>query len=119
MATKRKNPPDPALFQARRAFGQHIQDRLDWAKMSRKTLAVLLGYGHPASANQLITGQQGMSVEVYYRLLEVFPALRAVPVPPMTKVRRGHGSPGPHKPHEYPQGVQQSPPIRGRLKPKF
>ncbi len=54
MATKRKNPPDPALFQARRAFGQHIQDRLDWAKMSRKTLAVLLGYGHPASAKGFV-----------------------------------------------------------------
>jgi len=119
MATKRRDPPPPEMLLARQVWGQALQDELDHAKMSRETLGVLVGYNHPKSADQLVTGQNGCSLPVYERVLEIFPALRSVEAPPISVRGRGRGSPGPHKPHDYPEGTVCRPPIRGRKPPKF
>jgi hypothetical protein len=112
MASKRKNPPPPEVVAARQAWGQHLQDALTEAGMTRKALGFLIGYKHPTAADQLVTGQNGPSRFVYHRICDVLPAMKLVDPPPMRKLK-SRGAPGPHKKHEYPEGVKQRPPIVG------
>ncbi len=113
MASKRKNPPPPEVVQARKTWGQHLQDALTEAGMTRKALGFLIGYKHVTAADQLVTGQNGPSLVTYTRILAVLPAMKLVEPPPIRKVK-SRGAPGPHKKHEYPEGVTSRPPIRGR-----
>lgn len=113
MASKRKNPPPPEVVRARQEWGQHLQDALTEAGMTRQTLGFLIGYKHVKAADQLVTGQNGPSMLVYTRILSVLPPMRLVPPPPIRKFK-SRGAPGPHKPHDYPEGTVQRPPIRGR-----
>lgn len=119
--TKRKKPPSAEVMEARRNWGGRLllelnsvcKKRTDAER--REWLAEQIGYRNPLSVGQLITGQNGPSYEVYLRILEVLPEMQGVPAPPIEKLERGTGAPGPHKKHDYPKlGALES--RRPRLK---
>ncbi len=118
LPSKRQNPPPEEVIQDRQTWGRHLQDAIDRHGMSRTMVASLVGYNHVKGADQLVTGQNGASWEVYDRILEVFPEMRPhahLYEPHIQREKRGQGNPGPHAEHQYPEGTFQRAPIVGRL----
>lgn len=101
--TKRKKPPHPVIFETRRDWGARLLVELKRIRKTPEWLGALVGYKVPSSMRQVINGHQGMSREVYERIIAAMPEMRDVAAPPMTRERKGLGAYGPHKPHDYPK----------------
>lgn len=99
----RKNPPDPVIFERRCDWGGRLLAELGKMRKTPQWLGRRVGYRTPSSMRQVINGHQGISRAVYERVLDVVPAMRSVPAPPMFRESQGTGAPGPHKPHDYPK----------------
>lgn len=101
--SKRKTKPDPEVFEARRNWGARLLLELRALRKTPEWLGAQVGYAMPESMIQVINGHQGVSREVYASILRVVPEMHAVAPPPMRRVAKGSGAPGPHKPHDYPR----------------
>ena len=99
----RKTPPDPVIFERRRDWGARVLVELKARRKTPEWLGAAVGYGTPSSMRQVINGHQGVSRDVYRKIVSLLPELQCVPAPPMKVDRQGRGAPGPHKPHDYPK----------------
>jgi hypothetical protein len=99
----RKRPPDPTVFEYRKLWGARLLAELRARKKTPEWLGREIGYRVPGSMRQVINGHQGISKEQYEKVLRVIPEMAAVLAPPMRAIRKGRGSPGPHKKHAYPK----------------
>lgn len=70
-------------------------------------LGEMVGYKLPSSMRQVVNGYQGVSREVYDRILRAVPAMRNVAEPPIWCDKQRPGALGPHKPHNYPRGTHR------------
>ena len=105
--TQRKHPPRPPKFEVRRTWGGRLLVELNAIKKTPEWLGVRIGYSTPSSMRQVINGHQGISREVYEKILKVMPEMRGVSelfnLPLYFQVEeQGLGAYGKHKPHEYP-----------------
>ncbi len=101
--TLRKTAPAPEVLEARRTWGGRLLVELNGLRKTSAWLGKRVGYKLPGSMRQVINGHQGVSIEVYKKILRAVPAMKKVDPPPMRKSRQGKGAPGPHKPHDYPK----------------
>lgn len=101
--TKRKEPPADTVLEQRRTWGGRLLVELNGIHKTPEWLGEGVGYSVPGSMRQVINGHQGISEEVYQKVLELVPEMRGVARPPITKPRKGPGAPGPHKDHDYPK----------------
>jgi len=101
--SKRKTPPRNDVFEARRTWGGRLLVELNGIHKTPEWLGEMVGYSTPSSMRQVINGHQGISREVYEKILYYVPEMRNVTEPLMTKEKQGCGAPGPHKEHEYPK----------------
>ena len=101
--TKRKQPPSQAVYEARRTWGGRLLVELNSIKKNPKWLGAKVGYKLPGSMSQVINGHQGISREVYEKIVAIVPEMGVIEPPPMTVEEQGGGAPGPHKQHEYPK----------------
>ena len=72
-------------------------------KKTAEWLGEAVGYEVHSSMRQVINGHQGVSREVYDKILALVPEMAGVRPPPMARDRQGVGAPGPHKAHDYPK----------------
>jgi hypothetical protein len=101
--TKRKKPPHPVIFEYRRNWGARLLLELNSLKMTPEQLGEKIDYDEPRSIRQIINGHQGISMEMYVRIIKVVPEMRDVPVLFMHARAKQRGSPGPHRDHRYPK----------------
>jgi hypothetical protein len=70
-------------------------------------LGARVGYKVPSSMRQVINGHQGVSQEVYNKILKLVPEMKpelgGIKKPPITKKKQGRGAYGHHKVHDYPK----------------
>ena len=100
--TKRKTAYPDEVVEALRNWGGRLALELRALRKTPEWLGERVGYAMPSSMRQVTNGHQGVSKEVYRRILRLVPEMRGVPAPPMVKRFKGQGAPGPHKPHDYP-----------------
>lgn len=101
--SKRKTAPPDDVLEARRTWGGRLLVELNCIRKTPEWLGEQVGYSTPSSMRQVINGHQGISLEIYNKILEVVPEMRGVEPPPMNKDYQGEGAPGPHKQHDYPK----------------
>lgn len=101
--SKRKTAPAKEIFEARRTWGGRLLVELNAINRTQEWLGEQVGYKVPSSMRQVVNGHQGISVEVYRKILELIPEMKGVAPPPMFKRSLGVGAPGPHKAHDYPK----------------
>jgi len=101
--TKRKTAPSDDVFEARRTWGGRLLVELNAIKRAPEWLGEQVGYEVPTSMRQVINGHQGISHEVYEKIVNLVPEMEGVAPPPMVRDRQGTGAPGPHKAHDYPK----------------
>jgi hypothetical protein len=66
-------------------------------------LGVQVGYSTPTSMHQVVNGHQGVSREVYEKILAIVPSMSKLPPPPIKAEKQGLGAYGKHKKHNYPK----------------
>lgn len=106
--TRRKKPPSPVVFEHRRSWGARLLVELNAIRKDRDWLTKEIGLDHPNSIHQIINGHQGISMEVYQRIVEAVPEMRDVPVLahfalPDGMKEKQRGAAGIHKTHNYPK----------------
>lgn len=102
--SQRQNPPPTKTLNERRTWGGRLLVELNSVGRSPEWLGEQVGYNTPSSMRQVINGHQGVSREVYDKILLVLPVMAHVFVPPLKKERQGNGSGSKHKEHDYPPG---------------
>jgi len=101
--SKRANPPRTQLTEARRNWGGRLLLELVAIRKDAIWLGEQVGYSTPSSMRQVVNGHQGISLQVYKKIIRLVPEMRGVPRPPLTRERQGLGAYGKHKKHEYPK----------------
>lgn len=101
--TQRKTPPPDDVLEARRTWGGRLLVELNAIKKTPEWLGEQVGYQVPSSMRQVINGHQGISREVYDKIVDLIPEMAGVQPPPMVREKQGLGAPGPHKAHDYPK----------------
>ncbi len=101
--TKRKTAPRDEILEARRNWGGRLLVELNAIKRTPEWLGEQVGYEVHSSMRQVINGHQGISREVYEKILQLVPEMDGVPEPPIAREKQGVGAPGPHKTHSYPK----------------
>lgn len=101
--SKRKTAPPDEVLEARRTWGGRLFVELNSIKRTPEWLGEQVGYEVPSSMRQVINGHQGISREIYEKILILVPEMAGVPQPPIAREKQGAGAPGPHKPHSYPK----------------
>jgi len=101
--TMRKTAPLNVILEARRTWGGRLLVELNCIRKTVMWLGKEVGYKLPGSMRQVVNGHQGVSREVYGKILKLVPEMGGVTPPPMTKDGQGKGAPGPHKVHKYPK----------------
>ena len=101
--TMRKTAPPDDVLEARRNWGGRLLLELNAIKKTAEWLGEEVGYKVPSSMVQVVNGHQGISREVYDKVVALVPEMKGVKEPPMVRERQGAGAPGPHKAHAYPK----------------
>jgi hypothetical protein len=99
----RKTAPRDDVFEARRTWGGRLLVELNAVKQTPEWLGAQVEYEVPSSMRQVINGHQGISREVYEKILQLLPEMVGVAEPPIAREKQGVGAPGPHKTHVYPK----------------
>jgi hypothetical protein len=101
--TLRKTAPRDDVLEARRTWGGRLLVELNSIKKTAEWLGERVGYDVPTSMRQVVNGHQGISREVYDKIVGLVPEMEGVPEPPIARDKQGIGAPGPHKAHAYPK----------------
>ena len=80
--TLRKTAPRDDVLEARRTWGGRLLVELNAIKRTPEWLGELVGYDVPSSMRQVINGHQGVSREVYEKILGLVPEMEGVTPPP-------------------------------------
>lgn len=112
--TKRDPPPDPVIFEKRRRWGSRLRTELASLGKKPEWLGREVGYSTYGSIRQVMNGHQGMSREVYDKILVLVPAMKRFREPPIRRERQGLGAYGKHKKHNYPKLGPKAPHLKRR-----
>lgn len=91
----------PGVVAFRKKWGSQLRDALRARKKTPEWLGAKVGYRLHSSMRQVVNGHQGVSQEVFNKILRAVPEMKKVPPPPMSVEKQGIGAPGPHKKHVH------------------